>query len=146
MSWHLYGSGCRTREQWSDLLASDDSWTASWADHLGFHEESLPAEAPRTTHIWAWARHAWLRVRIDDDHWWAALLVEGEQRDDPRWTSSEEIETPDITGFTNWGNTRNVKQYRWAPGARNALHRSDMIQLIPSRVTTATFIGDTATR
>lgn len=147
MSWYLHGSCRRTRDEWSELLAVADSWTASWADHLGFHEEPLPAESPRTTHLWAWAPHHWLRVRIDHDHWWAALLVEGEPRQDRLWWEKEPIGRPDITRFQNWGNARETKQYRWAEGAKNVLNRDDMLQLIPlHKATNAIFIGDTKTR
>lgn len=147
MSWYLHGSGRRHRYEWSMLLAVADSWTASWADHLGFHQEPLPAETPKTTHLGAWASHHWLRVRIDNDDWWAALLVEGDKRQECLWRKKEPIGRPDITRFENWGNARNAKQYKWAEGAENVLKRDDMLQLVPLRQpTNAIFIGDTKTR
>jgi hypothetical protein len=146
MSWYLHGSGRQTRTSWRELLELDGEWTASWADHLGFHQEALPAELPKTTHLWAWARNRWLRVRVDHDHWWAALLVEGDKVEGPLWTKSGPVDAPDITPFTNWGGHRNVKQYRPAAGAEDVLRRDDMIQLVPLRQTTAPFIGDNMSR
>lgn len=146
MSWHLHGSGRRTRHNWRELLELDHGWTASWADHRGYHEEPLPSDMPRTTHLWAWAPHTWLRVRIDGDHWWAALLTEGEPSAHHLWPQPDPTPPPRITPFTNWGHARNAKQYKAAPGAENVLHRDDMIQLAPLRPTTGLFIGDTTTR
>ncbi|EQD81987.1 hypothetical protein A8924_5491 [Saccharopolyspora erythraea NRRL 2338] len=146
MSWYLHGSGRKTRNTWHELLELAGGWTASWADHLGFHQDKLPAEPPKTTHLWAWTRHRWLRVRVDHDHWWAALLVEGNKIEGPPWIAPEPVDPPNITPFTNWGSHRTVKQYRPAAGAEDVLNRYDMLQLVPLRQTTALFIGDNTTR
>lgn len=140
-TWYLHGSGRKTRQQWAELQEHARACTASWADHLGFHQEGLPAELPATTHLWAWADRWWLRVRIDHDHWWAALLTEGDSVQ--LWENPAPIDPPTITDFRNWGeNEREVRQYQGAPGVRG---RDDMLQLVPLRQTTAIFIGDTAT-
>lgn len=139
MSWYLQGSAQQDRASWAELLqALGDAWTASWADHHGFHQEALPAEPPRTTHLWAWRTGSWLRARIDHDSWWAALLTAGSPATAPLWKEPEPIEQPDITWFQNWGDAREAKQFR---GNRAVLHQN-MVQLVPLLPITAVFIGD----
>ncbi|MCA1278256.1 hypothetical protein [Saccharopolyspora sp. 7B] len=143
-TWFLHGSGPRAREDWHQLHAQAGTWTTSWSDHHGFHQERFPTEPPATTHLWAWAKRRWIRVRIDHGRWWAAQLTEHDDVDSPLWPNSSPLHTrPDITEFRNWGeHDREVRQYRGTPGVRG---RTDMLQLVPQRRTTAVFIGDTAT-
>lgn len=76
-TWNLHGSGRRNHSSWEHLHATTRNWTAAWADIDGFHLNHLPDQPPVATHLWAWTTNTWLRVRIDDSHWWAALLTLG---------------------------------------------------------------------
>lgn len=143
-TWTLHGTGRRTRDQWPLLHRHTDTWTAAWADITGFHLTTMPAHMPTTTHLWAWTSHHWLRVRIDHDRFWAALLTENAPNPDPAlWSeTSEDVGAPYTTRFRNWSNDREAKQYR---GDQGVLGRDDQLQLIPLRPTTAPFIGDQST-
>ncbi|WP_017975261.1 hypothetical protein [Actinopolyspora halophila] len=149
-TWTLYGSQRRSsRDSWEQLHRLTQNWTAAWADNNGFHLTDMPAETPVTTQLWAWTTGAWLRVRLDPPHWWAALLscadngIESCLDNDPdiAWCR-EHVEQPRITSVLHWNSTdKRIQQLR---STNAALLDHDTVQLVPLRSThptTATFIG-----
>lgn len=139
-TWALRGSGRRTRDSWDHLHAITREWTAAWAGIDGFHLDRLPDQPPLTTHLWAWTTNAWLRVRIDGPHWWAALLTCGSSEEDELWTAPEPIEEPAITSLRHWPSAeRQAMQYHGDEGVLDVHDRFK--QLVPLRRTTGVFIG-----
>lgn len=140
-AWTLHGSGRREHRAWEHLHAITRSWTAAWADVAGFHLDQLPDEPPVTTHLWAWTTNTWLRVRLDGNHWWAALLARDSSEEEEIWRTSAAIPQPTITGLRHWqSDAGQTKQYR---GADGIIDTHDTIQLVPLRRTTGVFIGST---
>jgi hypothetical protein len=148
MSIHtLYGTGRRAIGDWPTLRAALPAVTAAWADLTGFHiTENLPAAAPIATHLWAWAPHHWLRVRLDHRHWWAALLCEvsATERSHPLWSVRDTMTDVRVDPIEHWPpGAGEVAQRRLAPADALSTHR--MVQLVPLRPTTAVFLGTTDT-
>ncbi|MGW1677941.1 hypothetical protein [Saccharopolyspora sp. NPDC002376] len=143
MTWHLYGTGRRTADNWPRLHSVAAAWDAGWADMNGFHLEPMPGRPPVATHLWAWTAQRWLRVRIDGTNWWAALLTSGEAPVEDLWTKHEGVPKPPSTKLRHWNpDEGQVHQFK---GDKEILNRQDFIQLTPLRPTTAAFIGHNST-
>jgi hypothetical protein len=143
----LHGTGRRTPDDWPTLRAALPALTAAWADLTGFHiAEDLPAVPPTGTHLWAWAPHHWLRVRLDHDHWWAALLSgpSTTERTHLLWSTRDTVTDVHTDPIEHWPpGAGEVAQRRLTP--TDALTTYRMVQLVPLRPTTATFLGTTGT-
>lgn len=137
--WTLHGSGRRHRDTWAHLHETTRGWTAAWADHHGFHLDTMPAEIPATTHLWAWTTGRWLRVRIDTPHWWAAVLTPDDIGTGESWTPKN-VETPQIHPVLHWNHEDKRVQQSRRRGIGDVFDH-DAIQLIPLRPSTAAFLG-----
>ncbi|GAB1512566.1 hypothetical protein [Actinophytocola sp. KF-1] len=140
MTWTMLGTGRRDVANWPALVAALPTMTAAWADLTGFHLDDLPAATPPASHLWAWSPGTWLRVRIDQPNWWAALLIpEPSDADPDLWATTEDGLTVDHRKVIHWSpDMGEVAQRRVTP--ENALDRQ-MIELVPLRPSTATFLG-----
>lgn len=140
MTWTMLGTGRRTADDWAALVAALPAMTAAWADLAGFHIDVVPATAPPTSHLWAWSPGTWLRVRVDQPFWWAALLTTrpGIANHD-LWVTTEEPLTVDQREVIHWPpDAGEVAQRRVSPADALTLR---MVELVPLRATTATFLG-----
>lgn len=145
-TWTLRGTGRRPSDEWVALHRQTNDWTAAWADVSGFQLQAMPPQRPTTTHLWAWSRHQWLRVRIDHQHWWAALLTEGDIDVDPEmWRSEEPVPNTTVHRIRNWHNEREAKQFKGSTLLTGEEGHVEFVQLVPLRPMTAVFIGDPTT-
>jgi hypothetical protein len=145
VTWTLRGTGRRHANQWPSLATAMPTAEAAWADLTGFHiHDALPTQPPTATHLWAWTRGSWLRVRIDNAHWWAAHLTTEPNDGDPAlWLHVEKPDAVDHNEVLHWAPTAGeVAQRRLSPA--EALSRP-MIELTPLRASTGTFLGSTDT-
>lgn len=134
----LYGSGPRTRQDWSGLVASVPNATAVWADLDGMHRGPLPDPMPvGTTHLWFWDTGRYGRIRIDGDTWIAGVLAETEKPAPAHCdTLCEHNVVIDRATITPWAAAEGrIKQFR---GDRAVLTK--FIQLVPRRATTGVFL------
>ena len=62
---------------WAQVASACHGMTAAWSDYTGFHIGTLPAAAPPTSHIWAWASDAsrLMRARSDGERVIVGWLV-----------------------------------------------------------------------
>lgn len=100
----LHGYG---RLPWADLKRLLDGWSASWGDTDGMHlDEGIPDQPPAYTHLWAWTRGTYARVRIDlpaQRHRIAILATDGATpRDTGLQAISVEPVTADVTNIVSW--------------------------------------------
>ncbi|GAA4415692.1 hypothetical protein GCM10023148_12230 [Actinokineospora soli] len=141
-TWTLHGSGRQPATTWTTLHTITPHWHTAWADPAGFHHTThLPTTPPTTTHLWAWAPHHWLRVRIDHHHWWAALLTTTNTT--PHWPHHTTINHIDITPLRNWHhNPNNTPDHRIAHyrGTPNIIGHHNWTELTPRLPHTAQFI------
>lgn len=135
--WTLHGSGERPADEFIEVHQHTHDWTAAWADTTGFHIGPVPAEPPVTTHLWAWTTGAWLRVRVDGHHWWAAILTTGDH--DLAWPPPTVVGCPTITRILNW----NPQDQRIRHDEDHSATFPDRraFQLTPHRRTPVPFIG-----
>ena len=147
MTWTMLGTGRRTANDWAALVTALPTMIAAWADPTGFHIDVVPASAPPSSHLWAWSPGTWLRVRVDQPHWWAALLTtEPHNADHDLWVTTEKSLTVNHHEVIHWPpEAGEVAQRRLSPSEALTLR---MVELVPLRATTATFLGslDSLTR
>ncbi|WP_197321059.1 hypothetical protein [Saccharomonospora sp. NB11] len=137
-TWTLYGSGRHEHADWALLHEHTRDWPAAWTDTGGFHLEPMPATPPATTHLWAFTRHRWLRVRLDVPYWWAAVLTLDVEFPLP-WTRNDKKIEPTVAWIRHWEpNDDRVKQYR---GTANVLGRREHVRLLPHLPLCAPFVG-----
>ncbi|MEV0359416.1 hypothetical protein AB0H71_25505 [Nocardia sp. NPDC050697] len=139
-TWTLHATGRRDTTDWPDLARLP--LHAAWADNDGFHiSDHLPATTPRTTHLWAWTRQQWLRIRIDHPHWWGAALTTDTTAPSQLFTTATEpVEHLTIEAILHWPpSAGEIAQRTVHPG--DALTGYRMISLSPTRARTATFYG-----
>lgn len=136
----MLGTGRHDVANWPVLMAALQTMTAAWADLTGFHVDDVPAAAPQTSHLWAWSPGNWLRVRIDQPNWWAALLTTDPSAADPDlWVTTEDGLTVDHHEVIHWApDMGKIAQRRVTPVDALSLR---MIELVPLRASTATFLG-----
>ncbi|MEW1734430.1 hypothetical protein AB0346_00570 [Nocardia beijingensis] len=140
----LHATGPRTSTDWHHLTRTP--MNAAWADTDGFHlTDHIPATPPHTTHLWAWIRHHWLRLRIDHPHWWGAALTLDTAPTGEIWLPDPEpVYHLTVTPILHWPpGAGEIQQRRLTP--TDALTRNRMIALTPTRADTATFYGTTDT-
>lgn len=143
---NLYGTTRRSAKAWRYLLESlPAGMTAAWADLTGFHVTAgLPKELPRTTHLWAWTAGTWLRLRVDHPHWWAAMLSADSTGHGNTWTAGPEEVTVHVHPLLPWViPDKRIAQHRITSPDTLAL---PMIEFVPLRRTTASFVGAEETR
>lgn len=135
----LHGSGLRTREEWSDLVASVLQATAVWADLDGMHRASLPDSMPvGATHLWFWDTGRYGRIRIDGDTWIAGVLTEpGLSAPMQCDAVREDGIVVDRVTLTGWSETDgHIQQLR---GDREVL--ASFTQFVPRRPATGVFLA-----
>ncbi|WP_433678311.1 hypothetical protein [Nocardia sp. CA-119907] len=138
-AWTLHATGRQTPSTWPQLAATTTH--AAWADTDGFHiTPALPDTPPATTHLWAWTTGCWIRARIDHTDWWAAALTHNATPTGPLWAKSEALQHVTIQPILHWPPGAGEVQQRHLTPA-DALTSYRMIQLAPTRATTATFLG-----
>jgi hypothetical protein len=138
--WTLLGSGRRANTDWVALGEALPDVTAAWADLDGFHISSLPPTAPLSTHLWAWAPGLWLRVRLDQPHWWAALLRASAPTTACTLWQQQTLPDVAIEPILHWPpSAGQIAQRRISP--EHALATFQMAQLTPLLPGTATFLG-----
>lgn len=76
---HLESLG---RRRWADARAVLDGFTCAWAGIDGFRIGDAPEEPPAFSHLWGWRGKECVRVRIDEDHVYGAVLHEAASSDD----------------------------------------------------------------
>ncbi|MGW5440569.1 hypothetical protein [Nocardia asteroides] len=137
--WTLHATGRRDSTDWKHLPT--DVFHAAWADNDGFHiTDRLPAAPPRTTHLWAWTRHHWLRIRIDHPHWWACALTHDTAPGTLFTAAREPVDHLTAEPVLHWApGAGEIAQRRLHPADALTGHR--MIALSPTRAATATFYG-----
>lgn len=138
LTWTLYGSGERHADDWPEVHRHTHDWTAAWADITGFHIGPVPTESPVTTHLWAWTTGAWLRVRVDGHHWWAAILTTGDH--DLSWTPRTLVSYPAITRILNWD--PHDQRIRYDEDLSATFPNRVAFQLTPHQRTPVMFIGN----
>lgn len=68
----LHGYG---RLDWQQVRTLLDGAACAWADLAGFHLDTVPSQAPPTSHLWAWwPDGTCARLRLDDSQAYAATL------------------------------------------------------------------------
>ena len=91
---YLIGHG---RLPWTaalDVVASGGAVQAAWFDNDGWHEGPLALDAPLTTHLWAWGRDRWIRMRVDQ-----GSAIVGELRTKPPNPDTKTSATVEAVSF-----------------------------------------------
>ncbi|MGH3905065.1 MAG: hypothetical protein ACRDTE_12860 [Pseudonocardiaceae bacterium] len=140
----LHGSGLRTSEEWSDLVASLPHATAVWADLDGMHCAPLPGSMPvGTTHLWFWDAGRYGRVRLDGQLWVAGVLTEP-ARATPDCCAALHVDgvVVDRVTLKAWGiEDGRVKDGRAQQFRGDSRVLVDIAQLVPRRPTTGVFLA-----
>jgi hypothetical protein len=141
-TWTLHRTGRRAAGAWKYLVTSLPEVTAAWADLTGFHvTDGLPDTPPLATHLWAWRTGTWLRLRLDHPHWWGALLTNTDVQPASPWIiTRESVPTVEQHPLLHWNpGADQISQRQISP--REALTSLKMVELVPLRQTTASFVG-----